>query len=122
MPKASLGARLHTARVETTDYGLRELAKLLSISPTHLSDIENDRRVPSEELLRSLAKHLRLDFDDLMVQAGKVYEVTEKYVENVPQAVTLFRKVSESKLSPEELGKLEKKVEQLARDREKKSK
>jgi len=122
MVKDSLGTRLHRARANTTDFGLRELAKALGISATHLSDIENDRRVPSEELLRNLAKHLCLDFDDLMVQAGKVYEVTDRYVEKVPEAVTLFRKVSESKLSAKELGELEKKVEQLTREREKKSK
>lgn len=112
----TLGGRLREARV-ANDFGLRELAKKLEISPTHLSDIENDRRLPSEELLKALAQHLKLEFDELMVLAGKVYSVTERYVEKVPQAVTLFRKVSEHKLSPDDLKKLEAKAEELAREK-----
>ena len=113
----TLGARIREARV-AKDFGLRELAKKLDISPTHLSDIENSRRVPSEDLLKALAKHLNLDFDELMVLAGKVYSVTERYVAKVPQAVTLFRKVSEHKLSPEDLKKQEVQAERLARQKD----
>ena len=113
---ADLGNRVREARV-ANGFGLRELAKRVAISPTHLSDIENDRRVPSEGLLRALAETLHLDFDDLMVMAGKVYSATEQYVRQVPEAVTLFRKVSEHNLSPEELRTLEAQAERLARRR-----
>ena len=98
-------------------FGLRELAKRVAISPTHLSDVENNRRVPSEGLLRALAETLDLDFDGLMVMARKVYSTTEQYVRQVPEAVTLFRKVSEHNLSPDELRKLEAQAERLARRR-----
>ena len=108
-----LSARIREARVEKK-LGLRQLAKILDISSTHLSDIENSRRVPSEDLLKKLAKNLNLDFDELMVQIGKVYNVTEQYVREVPQAVRLFRKVSEHHLSPKALEKLEKQAERLA--------
>lgn len=99
-------------------FGLRELAKRLAISPTHLSDVENNRRAPSEELLRALAETLKLDFDDLMVMAGRVYSTTEQYVRQVPEAVTLFRKVSEHNLSAKELQMLEAQAERLARRRD----
>ena len=108
-----LSTRIREARVGL-GLGLRKLARMLDISPTHLSDIENNRRIPSEDLLKKLAENLQLDFDELMVQIGKVYNVTEKYVQKVPQAVTLFRKVSEHNLSPADLKKLEARAEQLA--------
>ena len=113
---AELGRTIRDTRVKQ-GLSLRELAKRLQISPTHLSDVENDRRDPSEELLRALASNLELDFDHLMVMVGRVYSVTEKYVQRVPEAVSLFRKVSEQELSASELRELERHAERIARER-----
>ena len=52
-----------------------------------------------------------------MLLAGKVYSTTQQYVRQVPQAITLFRKVSEHQLSAEDLQKLEEQAEQLAKQR-----
>ena len=113
---ADLGNRIRESRV-ARHLGLRELAKKVHISPTHLSDIENHRRAPSEDLLKLLAENLSLDFHDLMLLAGKVYSTTQQYVRQVPEAITLFRKVSEHRLSPAELQKLEEQADQLAKKR-----
>ena len=113
---SDLSDRIREARV-AKKLGLRELAKKVNISPTHLSDIENRRRLPSEDLLRSLAENLGLEFHDLMLLAGKVHSTTQQYVRQVPEAITLFRKVSEHHLSPTELEKLEKQAERLAKKR-----
>ena len=114
--ETQLGRTIRDARVDNR-LSLRELAKRLGISPTHLSDVENDRRVPSEALLKALAGNLGLDFDQLMVMIGRVYSVTEEYVRQVPEAVSLFRKVSERRLTADELKALERQAERLARNR-----
>jgi transcriptional regulator with XRE-family HTH domain len=40
------------------EYTLREFAKIIDVAPSHLSDIELDRRRPSAELLKKIAHHL----------------------------------------------------------------
>lgn len=108
----TLGGVIQEARGDR--FKLRELARLLEISPTHLSDIENNRRAPSEELLVQFSKHLDLDLDELLARAGRVPGDTRRYIERVPEAVKLFRKVSAHGLQPSELRQLEKTVERLA--------
>lgn len=61
---------IREARIEKR-LRLRELAKAAGIAASYLSDIENDRRIPSVDVLRKLAEVLTLDFDELMAQAGK---------------------------------------------------
>jgi transcriptional regulator with XRE-family HTH domain len=93
--------------------GLRELARKLDITPSYLSDIENNRRVPSEELLRELAYTLELDFDCLMALAGRFGEQTQSYVKQQPAAGALFRRISERKLGKDALEHLMQEVERL---------
>ena len=115
MPAKTLGEVIQEARGER--FKLRELARLLEISPTHLSDIENNRRAPSEELLGQLAKHLQLDADELLARGGRVPGETRRYIERVPEAASLFRKVSAHRLQPSELKVVEKTVERVAEKR-----
>ena len=46
-----IGETLRQRRVEVMEKSLRDTAKRLQITPAHLSDLENGRRTPSEELL-----------------------------------------------------------------------
>lgn len=57
-----IGDRLRKQRLEVLKRGLRETAKLLSITPAHLTDIELGRRTPSE---------------DLLLRISRVYEIPE---------------------------------------------
>ncbi len=57
-----IGEQLRLRRVETLKKGLRETARLLTIAPAHLTDIEKGRRTPSE---------------DLLVRIGGVYGIEE---------------------------------------------
>lgn len=98
--------------------GLRELAKAAGIAPSYLSDIENDRRIPSEDVLRKLAEVLALDFDELMAQAGKFGERADRYLRRHPTAGTLFRRLSERNLSDEALEKLLKEADRLSKKKE----
>ncbi len=49
---------IRTARL-AADFSLRDLTKRVSVTPSYLSDIENDRRVPSQEVLSAIAAVLQ---------------------------------------------------------------
>ena len=117
MPPEVLGDIIQAARAER--FKLREFARLLGISATHLSDIENSRRIPSEALLLEIAQYLGLDANELMVASRRVPEDTRRYAKEVPEAVSLFRKISNRELSPDELGALERATDRLVRKRQK---
>jgi transcriptional regulator with XRE-family HTH domain len=108
----SLGDVLREARV-AADLTLRDLAKKLSISPSYISDIENDRRVPAEDVLRQLANELELKFDDLMAMAGRVGDQAERYLKKHPAAGTLFRRISDKRLPEEDLKRLLQQVDRM---------
>ena len=44
---------------------MRELAKIIGISPPFISDIELGRRFPSEEILKKLARALNVPVEEL---------------------------------------------------------
>jgi transcriptional regulator with XRE-family HTH domain len=108
----TFGDWIREARV-ARDLSLRELARLLKIAPSYLSDIENGRRIPSEEVTRELSRVLELDFDELMAVAGRVGVDTERYLRRTPAAGALFRKISEGRLSDADLRRLDKTVEAM---------
>lgn len=108
----SLGEVLRSKRVET-DISLRDLAKRLGLAPSYLSDIENDRRVPSEDVLQRIAAELNLKFDDLMARAGRFGDDAERYMKQHPTAGALFRRISDKRLPDEDLKRLLTTVERM---------
>jgi transcriptional regulator with XRE-family HTH domain len=114
----SLGEVIRAARVAAR-LSLRALARRLAITPSYQSDIENDRRVPAEDVLRATAAALKIDFDDLMARAGRFGEQAGRYLRRHPTAGALFRKIAESNLSEEALKKLLGSAEELGRKKPK---
>jgi transcriptional regulator with XRE-family HTH domain len=108
----TLGEVLRGARVKL-GLGLRELAKQLGITPSYLSDIEYDRRVPSEDVLSQLAKALNLELDHLMALAGRVGDTAERYLRRHPAAGVLFRRISDRQLPEDDLKRLLQEVDKL---------
>lgn len=116
---AGLGDTVRTARVEA-GLTLRELARRLDRAPSYINDIENDRRVPSEEVLSDIARTLPLDLDRLLSLAGRVGSDAESYVRNNPSAGVLLRKVSGANLGDAELQQLIRQTQQLIDRRDEK--
>ncbi len=114
----TLGEVLYDARV-AADLSLRDLAKKLNISPSYISDIENARRVPSEDVMKQIAEALELDFDDLMARAGRVGEQAERYFKQHPTAGALFRKISDRRPTEDVLQRLLKEVDRLPSKKDK---
>lgn len=112
----SFGETIRDARLKR-ELSLRETARELGIAPSYLSDIENDRRIPSEEITRQLAQLLRLKFDDLMARAGRFGEEAERYLRKNPTAGVLFRKLTQGRYAEEELQRLLDEIEKLRRER-----
>ena len=85
---------------------LRGLARAVRVSAAHLSDIEHDRRRPSEELLQRIAHELRTvgaTFESLERTVTGLDEETRTWVAATPGARALLRKVMELGKDPEQV-------------------
>lgn len=114
-----LGDLIYRARVGK-QLSLRGLARQVDIVPSYLADIENDRRTPSETVLRRISAILDLDFDALMQQAGRLGEEAEQYLRQEKLAGYLFRRVAETNLDQEGLQELLNRLNQLEGPEDKK--
>ena len=86
---------------ERSGYSLRGLGSRLHVSAAHLSDIEHNRRRPSEKLLRDIAYELRgmgATFEALELHLTGIDSKTREWAGVTPGARVLFRKVRESGL------------------------
>lgn len=110
----TLGEYIRQARVRS-GIRLRELAAKLSITPSYLSDIENDRRVPSQEVLEGIARQLGLDVNELMARAGRLDPEVRQYLMRSPGAVRLFRRIARHDLDEKALKELEERAERLGK-------
>ena len=113
---SELGHLIRTAR-QQKDIGLRAFAKLIGKSPGFVTQLESGDDVPSvaEDTLRTVAHHLGLDADRLLVLAQRTPSdlVPESTLE-----VALYRKVKS--LSVREQERVQKYLDQMARKRDEK--
>jgi HTH-type transcriptional regulator, competence development regulator len=58
---------------ERKEIGLREMAKMIGVSPTYMSKVERDEfPAPAEDKVRAIANIIRCDVDELLALAGRV--------------------------------------------------
>lgn len=91
----SFGIIIRQARIEKA-YSQRQLAELVPMDFTYLSKLENDRvdTPPSEEIIRSLARYLDLNEEELVFLAGRIPQCYEKVMkQNYKNMPELFRKL-----------------------------
>ena len=70
--REKFGAFIRRER-EAKEIGLREMAKMIGVSPTYLSKVERDEfPPPAEDKVRAIAKIIECDADDLLARAGRV--------------------------------------------------
>ena len=70
MSGKKFGALLRRER-EAKEIGLREMAKMIGVSPTYLSKVERDDfPPPAEDKVRRIAEILKRDPDELLALAG----------------------------------------------------
>lgn len=102
----TFGEWLRHTRNTVIPLSLRELAKAVDISPSYLSDIEHDRRVPGEEVLHELADALGIPREECIARSGRLGYDTERYLRVHPNAVRLMRRIAQDGLSEAELALL----------------
>lgn len=94
----SFGQLIRQARKEK-GYTQRKLAELIQLDFTYLSKLENGRShyAPKEGAIRSLARHLDLDEEELIFLAGRIPQqegdLLKKHYKSMP---TLFRRMREN--------------------------
>ena len=70
--REKFGAFIRRER-EGKEIGLREMAKMIGVSPTYLSKIERDEfPPPAEDKVKAIAKIIECNPDDLLARAGRV--------------------------------------------------
>ncbi len=103
-----LGQEVRRRRLEA-GITLRGLALKLGISAAHLSDIEHNRRRPSETLLQKIAGELRVvgaTFASLEMLVTGLDQETREWAATTPGARAVLRRVLESGRSPDEIVRL----------------
>lgn len=64
MDKGILGSAIKNSRIEKA-LTQEQLAEMVNITPTHLKQLESERRKPSLEVLYNLARILNFSVDDI---------------------------------------------------------
>src|SRR6478672_11933472 len=68
------------------EIGLREMAKMIGVSPTYLSKVERDEfPPPSEDKVRKIAEIIGCDADELLARAGRVSSDLSEIIKQHPR-------------------------------------
>lgn len=100
-----LGEEIRRLRL-LAGYTLRGFAADLGVSAAHISDIEHNRRRPSEKLLRKIADKLRkvgATYDSLEKRLSGIDVKTREWAAATPGARALLRRLLEADLDPQEI-------------------
>jgi transcriptional regulator with XRE-family HTH domain len=101
----TLGQEIRRLRIKA-GYTLTRFAKELGITAPYLSDIEHDRRRPSEEKLRQIAEKLKpvgATYDGLERLITRLDQEIRGWADATPGARALLRKLRESGRDPREV-------------------
>ena len=105
----TLGQKLRQLRDER-DLGLRETARELDLTPPFLSDVEQGRRFPSDNVLSKFAEFFNTSVDELKTYDSRPPVAELKSIANANPVVGFalrgaVREIESGKLTPEELGR-----------------
>jgi transcriptional regulator with XRE-family HTH domain len=94
-------------RRDGLDLSLREFAKKLgNVSPAHISDIENGRRHPSDELLKRMAPILKVAFEEIQKHDLRPpVDELRRMVQRNPTYGVALRKLTEKNVDADALVK-----------------
>jgi transcriptional regulator with XRE-family HTH domain len=103
--KEKFGALVRRER-EAKEIGLREMAKMIGVSPTYLSKVERDEfPPPAEDKVRAIAQIIGCDSDDLLARAGRVSSDITDIIKRYPIELTALLRTTKG-LSADEIAKL----------------
>jgi len=105
MKPPHLGEEIRRLRLQA-EFTLRGLAKDVGVSAAHMSDIEHNRRRPSEKLLRKIAAKLRkvgATYEALEQLLSGIDSKTREWAASTPGTRALLRRLLEADRDPQEI-------------------
>lgn len=116
--KETFGQYLRQRRMQK-QFTLREFARQVGVSPTYLSHVEQDiADPPTAERVRTIARLLDENPDELIAMAGRMPEDLPELIQNrAAEMPELLREASG--LSPDQLQKVRDQIRRLKEQREK---
>src|SRR6056297_1379343 len=91
---------------EARDIGLREMAKMIGVSPTYLSKVERDEFTPpTEDKVRAIAQIIECDPDELLALAGRMPSDLANIIKRAPVQVAALLRTT-SGMTPEQIARL----------------
>jgi transcriptional regulator with XRE-family HTH domain len=91
---------------EARDIGMREMAKMIGVSPTYLSKVERDDfPPPAEDKVKAIAKIIECDADDLLARAGRVSSDISDIIKRHPVELAALLRTTKG-LTTDDIAKL----------------
>jgi transcriptional regulator with XRE-family HTH domain len=113
--RESFGALVRRER-EAKEIGLREMAKMIGVSPTYLSKVERDEFAPpAEDKVKAIAEIIDRDTDELLALAGRVSSDLSDIIKKRPVELAALLRTTKG-LTADEVTKLAHQA-QRAKDR-----
>lgn len=105
MSREKFGAFIR-ARREAKEIGLREMAKMIGVSPTYVSKVERDEfPPPAEDKIRLIAGVIGCDVDELLARAGKVASDLSDIIKRHPVELAALLRTTKG-LTTEDIARL----------------
>jgi transcriptional regulator with XRE-family HTH domain len=112
MSAKKFGALVRRER-EAKEIGLREMAKMIGVSPTYLSKVERDEfPPPAEDKVRAIAVIIGCDVDDLLARAGRVSSEITDIIKHRPVELAALLRTTKG-LSAEEIARLARQAQRV---------
>jgi ribosome-binding protein aMBF1 (putative translation factor) len=103
--REKFGAFIRRER-EAKEIGLREMAKMIGVSPTYLSKVERDEfPPPAEDKVKAIAKIIGRDTDDLLARAGRVSTDISEIIKRHPVELTALLRTTKG-LTADDIARL----------------
>jgi transcriptional regulator with XRE-family HTH domain len=115
MSRKKFGALVRQER-EAEEIGLREMAKMIGVSPTYLSKVERDEfPPPAEDRVKQIAKVIGYDADELLALAGRVASDISDIIKRQPVELAALLRTTKG-LKAEDIARLAREA-QRAKDK-----
>ena len=101
---------------ERKEIGLREMAKMIGVSPTYLSKVERDEfSPPAEDKVKAIAQIIKCDTDELLARAGRVSSDLSDIIKRHPRVLAALLRTTKG-LTADDMTKLARQA-QRAKDK-----
>ena len=111
-----IGFELRLIRTELK-LSMKTVSEALAVSENYISLIERDKQVPSDHLIREIAKYYNMDEKYLFDRFGRIpLTVAEEIQENEVLSEVLYEISSDNRLTDEQKDKLYRSIKGLYQD------